>query len=275
MFLLLVICVFISGCLAQSTGGGGSSGSCGVPSFQSSRVIGGTTAKQGAWPWQVAIYYNNRFHCGGSLVNNYWLVTAAHCVDKTQSYGFHLTLGEHDRRYRDGNEQQFKASRVVMHPQYDSRRFNNDIALIKLSQPARFTDKIKTICLPQHGRSVAVGSTCYITGWGKASHPGSSQDLLQQSPLQVVSQGVCQQVNKAGTGLDIYSSMICAGYGPRDIRGGCHGDSGGPFVCKNGGQWTLHGAVSWGSGRCSTSDAYTVFARVSQFRNWIDQYIRT
>ena len=70
--------------------------------------------------------------------------------------------------------------------------------------------------------------------------------------------------------------MVCAGYGPTDRRGGCHGDSGGPFVCRQGrGTWYLHGAVSWGSGECSTRKAYTVFARVAQFRNWINQYIHT
>ena len=64
--------------------------------------------------------------------------------------------------------------------------------------------------------------------------------------------------------------MICAGYGGSSRLSGCHGDSGGPFVCNIGGKWELHGAVSWGSGTCDSKKSYTVFARVSEFRNWID-----
>ena len=65
--------------------------------------------------------------------------------------------------------------------------------------------------------------------------------------------------------------MLCAGV-EGTILSGCHGDSGGPYVCKNSaGRWVLQGAVSWGSPRCSASERYTVFARVAQFRNWIDQ----
>ena len=65
--------------------------------------------------------------------------------------------------------------------------------------------------------------------------------------------------------------MLCAGYGPSNPRGGCHGDSGGPFVCRQpDGRWALHGAVSWGSNRCDTREAYSVFAKVAASREWID-----
>ena len=65
--------------------------------------------------------------------------------------------------------------------------------------------------------------------------------------------------------------MVCAGFGRSSPTGGCHGDSGGPLVCPIGGRWVLHGAVSWGSGKCDTFEAYTVFARISELRPWIDQ----
>ncbi len=123
------------------------------------------------------------------------------------------------------------------------------------------------------GNTVITGYE-FILGWGKASHPGSSEQILRQSHLRVVSNSECHRLNKPGSGIDIRQSMICAGYGPSSPRSGCHGDSGGPFVCKYGNQWTLHGAVSWGSGICSTRYAYTVFARVANFRNWIYQNTR-
>ena len=78
--------------------------------------------------------------------------------------------------------------------------------------------------------------------------------------------------NAGGSSLQITSNMICAGK-EGTILSGCHGDSGGPYVCQNAaGRWVLQGAVSWGSPRCSAAERFTVFARVAKFRQWIDQY---
>lgn len=246
---------------------------CGVSYAPSSRVIGGQNARPGAWPWQVAIYYGGRFHCGGSLVNAQWLVTAAHCVERRQLRGFVVHLGEHDRAINEGNEQGFSVIRAFTHPNYNRyARFDSDIALMKLNRPVKFNTRVQPICLPNG--SPQPGTTCYITGWGKTKHPGNSARILQQSPLRVVRNDICHRLNKPNTRLSITGNMLCAGYGPNDIRGGCHGDSGGPFVCRAGNQWFLQGAVSWGSGTCSTRSAYTVFARVLNFKRWIENNIR-
>ena len=96
---------------------------------------------------------------------------------------------------------------------------------------------------------------------------------LQQSPLKVVDQTTCANLNTKSSGITITDKMICAGYSPGDRRSGCHGDSGGPFVCQgDDGRWVLQGAVSWGSPRCDTNEAYAVFAKVAAFRDWIDSY---
>ena len=75
----------------------------------------------------------------------------------------HISIsGEHDRRYEDGDEQFFKAARVIAHPYWNNRRFDNDIALIKLDRPAKFNNKVSTVCLPNG--HIPIGSECYITG---------------------------------------------------------------------------------------------------------------
>ena len=113
-------------------------------------------------------------------------------------------------------------------------------------------------------------------GWGKISHPGDSHHILQQALLPVVDSTVCQRKVKAspkGHRFDITPQMVCGGE-EGSPKVGCHGDSGGSYACRRrDGSWVLEGAASWGSPRCSTNERFLVFARISQFRRWIDGYI--
>lgn len=109
----------------------------------------------------------------------------------------------------------------------------------------------------------------YLTGWGRTVGGGSAADTLQQALLPVVSHQQCVQKNSYIVPVD-ETSMVCAGSGVANQAGGCQGDSGGPFVCEENGKWVLRGAVSWGNPMCRT-DHYTVFARISNFLDWISQ----
>ncbi|KAL9988016.1 hypothetical protein ACROYT_G002411 [Oculina patagonica] len=245
--------------------------SCGVSPLGHSRVIGGDDATPGAWPWQVGLHTSRGgFFCGGTLITPEWVVTAAHCISSMSPSYYVLRLGDHNRHRNEGTEQNIAASRVIKHPAYDSRRTNNDIALIKLSRAVNINDRVSPACLPEANYIVPPGTNCYITGWGKIRHPGNSHHTLQQAKISPVSESDCKRKN----GYGITRSMLCAGV-PGTRLGGCHGDSGGPFVCKNSdGFWVLQGAVSWGSADCNAQRMFTVFARVSVFREWIDQYVK-
>merc|ERR1719361_926641 len=120
-----------------------------------------------------------------------------------------------------------------------------------------------------------VGTECYITGWGKTKHPGSmTMGPLQQAILPVVSKQVCHAFNFANIRIRVTDDMICGGDRGQTTKSGCHGDSGGPYVCKINGRWEVHGAVSHGSGICSSKKSYTVFARTNYFRTWIEQQMQ-
>ena len=155
--------------------------------------------------------------------------------------------------------------------------------LLRESNRGKVLEKFKRINnkdkekMSQHSRywvwKLLVLHCIFLTGWGKMTHPGSSVRFLQQLALTIQDNASCARKNKY---TRITDQMLCAAN--TDVsanQSGCHGDSGGPFVCQNSdGSWTLHGAVSWGSPRCNIKEAYSVFARVGQFRNWIDQKIR-
>ncbi|XP_065647008.1 chymotrypsinogen B [Hydra vulgaris] len=249
-------------------------GKCGVPKVQNGRVINGVNAAKGAWPWQILIRFMDEPHCGGTIISPFWVLTAAHCVaDKEVLISrFEVIVGEHDfDNDTEGTEMAIGVSKFVIHNQYQRNVLDYDVALMKLSRPVPFGKYVATACLPDKGYEIPTGTKCFITGWGKINPFDSMHHKLQQAMLPVVDRKACHSFNKNFTLLDVNERMICGGHGPSNPTGGCHGDSGGPFVCQaKNGQWYLQGSVSWGSARCNTKEAYTVFAKTSYFREWID-----
>jgi len=244
---------------------------CGVPDVPHTRVIGGKTAQRGAWPWQILMKFGGRAGCGGTLIDPQWVVTAAHCVYGREHYPFlfSVTVGEHDRATKEGSETEIRVHTIFRHPKYDPRHLNNDIALMKLAKPAKLGKYVKRACLPT--KAMEVGSNCFITGWGKMHHPGSMVRFLQQAILPVVSNEDCYEKNHKVIPIPITDAMVCAGDGGKTVKSGCHGDSGGPFVCEVDGKWEVHGSVSHGSPKCKSSDTYTVFSRTFHFLDWIKE----
>lgn len=125
--------------------------------------------------------------------------------------------------------------------------------------------------MPLTERFTILQKNNFSTGWGRTVGGGPAANILQQGMLPVVSDARCKKRNGNLLPVD-KTSMLCAGSGKKNQPGGCQGDSGGPFVCKENGKWVLRGAVSWGHRMCKTTK-YTVFARISNFIDWINQNI--
>jgi len=208
--------------------------------------------------------------CGGSVIAKRYIVTAAHCVDRSYASQFSVVTGETDRTKNEGTEAEYQVEGLWMHPSYNAqRRLNNDIAVLKVNRDIAFNKYVQPVCLPN--KVVSTGySKCFITGFGKIKHPGNMHTHLQKAHMPPVDSKVCHARNFPNIRIPITDAMLCAGEGGVNPISGCHGDSGGPYVCEINGRWELHGAVSHGSPRCSSRETYTVFAKVAYFRQWIE-----
>ncbi|KAM3872970.1 trypsin-1 [Diretmus argenteus] len=209
------------------------------------KIVGGYECAPYSQPHQVSL--NSGYHfCGGSLVNENWVVSAAHCYKSRVE----VRMGEHNIRVTEGHEQFISSSRVIRHPKYSSYNINNDFMLIKLSKPATLNAYVQPVALPT--RCAPDGTMCKVTGWGNTMSSTADKNKLQCLDIPILSHADC---NNAYPGM-ITNTMFCAGY----LEGGkdsCQGDSGGPFVCNG----ELQGVVSWGYG-CAEKNHPGVYAKV-------------
>ncbi|NXC45254.1 CELA1 elastase, partial [Penelope pileata] len=235
------------------------------------RVVGGTEASSHAWPSQISLQYysSGSWHhtCGGSLIKQNWVLTAAHCVDSNLS--FRVVAGDHNIQKTEGSEQIFSVSSKHIHPYWNSNNVaaGYDIALLRLSGSATLNSYVQLAVLPSAGTVLSNNYPCYITGWGLTRTNGQLSSVLLQAYLPVVDYQTCSSFSYWGS--TVKNTMVCAG--GDGVRSGCQGDSGGPLHCAVNGQYQVHGVTSFVSSLgCNTLRKPTVFTRVSAYISWIN-----
>ncbi|KAF7662724.1 hypothetical protein LDENG_00227550 [Lucifuga dentata] len=230
------------------------------------RIVGGAIASPGSWPWLVNLQLYGDLMCGGVLVDSSWVVTAAHCFAMNhQESDWTAVMGDYDVTKTDPGEQILKINRIIPHPKFNIKTFNNDIALVELAFPVVLTDHVTPVCLPS-GTEPPPGTPCLLAGWGSLYEDGPPANVVMEAMAPILPQSICKNAHIKEV---ITNTMLCAGY----LSGGidsCKGDSGGPLIYQDriSGRFQLHGITSWGIG-CGEKGKPGVYTRVSAFSDWI------
>ncbi|XP_045875793.1 vitamin K-dependent protein C isoform X8 [Meles meles] len=236
------------------------------------RLVNGKETKWGESPWQVILLDSKKkLACGAVLIHTSWVLTAAHCMEDSKKLT--VRLGEYDLRRWEKWEMDVDIKEILIHPNYSKSTTDNDIALLRLAQPAVLSQTIVPICLPDSGLAerelTQVGQETVVTGWGYRSETKRNRTfVLNFINIPVAPHNECIQAMHNM----ISENMLCAGI-LGDSRDACEGDSGGPMVASFRGTWFLVGLVSWGEG-CGRLHNYGIYTKVSRYLDWIHGYIR-
>jgi len=236
-------------------------------------IIGGHPAEPHEYPWQISLQVPRGgtwgHNCGGSIMDETTVITAAHCCYGHTAASMQIVAGAHFLSSdEDNTKQTTKLDELIIHEEYDHNSLGiNDICLIKVSTPFMFDDAVAPCTLPKQDEAPEDGVDCENSGWGNTAQNGvNNPDELMVVVTPAMSQSECNDLWEGR----INDGNICSG---GDDKGPCNGDSGGPLMCPSeSGEKTMHGIVSWGHVPCGLEQYPGVFTRTAHFRDWIDEH---
>ncbi|CAH2063811.1 unnamed protein product, partial [Iphiclides podalirius] len=215
------------------------------------RIVGGREVTCEEFPYQINFIVNNSYFCGGFIISERYVLTAAHCAQNVDPSTVVLRSGSTFRR----NGTIVPIEEVTPYPEYNDPPFDKDIAIIKTAQPIEFNSCAQPIPLPPKGESPKPGTEMTVSGWGRTRQGASTlPDKLMAVNLTIVDHRLCEIAYPT----TITNNMLCAGNFFLGGKSACQGDSGGVGVIDG----VARGIVSFGR-ICGQPFAPSVFTDMS------------
>lgn len=199
----------------------------------SARIIGGTPVYYGESPWTVSIKKREgrKFftYCGGALISDRFVVTAAHCVRYYKPNVIFVGVGDHSRNGEDPGEILAAIMSITPHPEFSATQFINDIAVVELADRIHFDEYKRPVALAEDWTEYAPGKTFNVTGWGTLSDSYAKWgSVMHWVEVPYVPLDVCREIFRPVVKVKIIPGMLCGG--TSEGEDACRGDSGGPLV---------------------------------------------
>lgn len=241
---------------------------CGESQPVRARIINGEETEKHQYPWMVALLYKKKPFCGGSIISDRVILTAAHCTDGVQPSVLNVKIGDHDLTQKDTSRERIESvKKIIQHEGYNSKTMNNDLSLVFLNSKLTFTWRVAPICLTPNDLTY-FKEQALVMGWGQTSEGDkeSSSPVLLQAKVKVIGMSLCR-VLYGFESVDVTAKMLCA---LGENADGCQGDSGGPLVWRDDatGRYFQVGVTSWGIG-CGNPEYPGVYVKLNKYLDWI------
>ncbi|XP_056112404.1 duodenase-1-like [Rhinichthys klamathensis goyatoka] len=223
-------------------------------------IVNGTEARPHSRPYMVSLQKNREHICGGFLISNQFVLTAAHCQIKNEKLT--AVVGAHNLKNENEGSVRIGVKSYIKHPDIEK----NDIMLLQLEKKITPSKHVYWISLLKKKNVNKKDPNCSVAGWGRLGMNSPGSDRLMEAYVKIMDYATCKKKWKRQQ-KKLGSKMMCA-YGD---CGSCEGDSGGPLVCGD----TAVGVTSFGDPEhCNSPNKPNVYTKISPYLKWIHKNMR-
>ncbi|XP_062452533.1 complement factor D [Rhea pennata] len=225
------------------------------------RILGGREAEPHLQPHMASLQLDGEHVCGGFLIAEQWVLSAAHCAEETDGKVFQVLLGAHSLTAPEPHKRLYRVRAQIPHPGSNTHNNRDDLLLLQLEEKAELNAHVQVLRFQREDRDVPAETVCEAAGWGTVSHSGRRPDKLHQVERPVISRDACN--HRTRHDHTITENMMCTDSRKKDT---CKGDSGGPLVCNG----VAEAVVTAGSRVCGNYKKPGIYTRIAPYTAWID-----